>query len=161
MKSIAAFLFLFLVVPAPVVAQTAEEQIVGAAEALFGAMERKDETAIRDVMLPNARLVAVSSSELGTSTTWTNVDEFVDAIIHRNEDLLERLWNPDVRIDGEIATLWVDYDFHRDGQFSHCGVDAFHMVRTGGGWKIAHITYNRRLEGCYSPLIPPAGRRRP
>ncbi len=152
---------LLLAAPAPILAQTAEEQIVGAAEALFDAMERKDESAVRDVMLPDARLVAVSSGARGTSTTWTNVDEFVDAIIHRNEDLLERLWNPDVRVDGDIATLWVDYDFHRDGQFSHCGVDAFHMVRMTGEWKIAHITYNLRRDGCYSPLIPPAGRRQP
>jgi hypothetical protein len=152
---------ILLAAPAPVLAQTAEEQIVGAAEALFDAMERKDETAIREVMLPDAQLTAVASTERGTSTAWTSVDEFVDAIIHRNEDLLERLWNPDVRVDGDIATLWVDYDFHRDGQFSHCGVDAFHMVRTGGAWKIAHITYNLRREGCYSPLIPPAGRRQP
>lgn len=159
MKTIHALLL--LAVPAPVLAQTAEVQIVGAAEALFAAMERKDETAIRDVMLPDARLVAVSRNDRGTSTTWTNVGDFVDAIIHRNEDLLERLWNPQVRVDGDIATLWVDYDFHRDGQFSHCGIDAFHMVRTSGGWKIAHITYNLRREGCYSPLIPPAGRQQP
>lgn len=153
--------FVLLAVPVPVLAQTAEEQIVGAAETLFDAMERKDADAVRDVFLPEARLVAVASGPQGTATTWTTVEEFVDAIVLRNEDLLERLWNPTVRVDGEIATLWVDYDFHLDRRFSHCGVDAFHMVRMSGEWKIAHITYNLRREGCYSPLIPPAGRRQP
>ena len=49
------------------------------------------------------------------------------------------------------------YDFHRDGEFSHCGVDAFTLVRTESGWKISGGVYTVETEGCApSPLGPPA-----
>src|SRR5256885_3716182 len=40
----------------------------------------------------------------------------------------ERMWNPEVRIDGGIATLWTPYDFHVGPRFSHCGYDAFQLT---------------------------------
>ena len=65
------------------------------------------------------------------------------------------MWNPKVRVDGNIASLWTEYDFHCDGEFSHCGIDAFHLARVGGDWRIAMITYNVVPEKCFSPLGPP------
>ena len=136
-------------------AQTDEEQVVGVAEALFQAMQDKDAAAIRSVMLEDARLLAVDSRQQPSAVAWATRDQFVDRITNAGAELLERSWDPKVRIDGDIAQLWTTYDFHRDGQFSHCGVDAFHLVRTADGWRIAHITYNRRTEDCYSPLGRP------
>ena len=40
-----------------------------------------------------------------------------------------------------IATVWTPYDFWIDGKFSHCGIDAFDLVKTDEGWKIAGGSY--------------------
>jgi hypothetical protein len=54
--------------------------------------------------------------------------------------------------------VWTPYDFHIDGEFSHCGIDAFNMVRTDEGWKIASIVWTVERTGCEnSPLGPPGG----
>jgi hypothetical protein len=69
--------------------------------------------------------------------------------------MLERMWDARVLIHGRIAVLWTPYDFHRDGKFSHCGVDAFSLVKTDDGWKIAGFIYTVEPEGCRpSPLGP-------
>ena len=50
--------------------------------------------------------------------------------------LNEDMWDPEVRVDGPLATLWAPYGFHRDAEFSHWGHDAFHLVRDESGWRI-------------------------
>src|SRR5690606_16608714 len=60
----------------------------------------------------------------------------------------EQIYDPEVRIDGGLATLYVFYTFSLGEKFSHCGVDAFWMIRTAEGWKISALVDTRRGEGC-------------
>jgi hypothetical protein len=63
--------------------------------------------------------------------------------------LLERFTAPPrVSIQGRIAQVWGEYEFLRDGQFSHCGIDSFTMFKTAEGWKIATIVYTAETTGC-------------
>ena len=55
--------------------------------------------------------------------------------------VLERGFRPEVRISGPLATVWLPYDFHLDGRWSHCGVDQFTLVRTAAGWRIAAMAW--------------------
>jgi hypothetical protein len=64
---------------------------------------------------------------------------------------MERIWAPEVRIDGNMATLWAPYDFHLGRRLSHCGMDAFQFVREGGAWKLIAVTFTARTEGCEPP----------
>jgi hypothetical protein len=66
----------------------------------------------------------------------------------------ERIWNPDVRIHGLIATVWAAYDFWIDGKLSHCGVDAFDLIKTPEGWRIAGGVYTVETQCSPSPLGP-------
>ena len=62
--------------------------------------------------------------------------------------MIERAWNPEVRVEGTLATVWAEYDFHFVSTFSHCGVDAVQLLRTGSGWKIVSIADTYQREGC-------------
>ncbi len=44
-------------------------------------------------------------------------------------------------LHGRIAVVWTPYDFHNDGELSHCGIDALSLLMTDEGWKIAGVTY--------------------
>jgi hypothetical protein len=55
--------------------------------------------------------------------------------------MIERMWDPEVRIDGPVATVWAPYDFYSATEFSHCGTDAFQLAKTADGWKVAMISY--------------------
>ena len=55
-------------------------------------------------------------------------------------------------VDGGIAQVWTDYAFYVGAEFSHCGVDAFHLAKDAfGSWKIMHLMDTRRKEGCIEP----------
>ena len=58
------------------------------------------------------------------------------------EDLLERGFEPSVRVSGSVAMVWYPYDIYLDGDWLHCGVNVFSLLRSDDGWKIASITYS-------------------
>ena len=61
----------------------------------------------------------------------------------------EKIWNTEIRIDDNLAQIWTDYAFYVDDRFSHCGVDAFQLVKeTDGKWRIVHLIDTRRKEPC-------------
>lgn len=77
------------------------------------------------------------------------------AQVGQRQGLVERMWNPTVMIHKDLATVWAPYDFHRDGTFSHCGVDVFLLARDKGRWKILSAAYTVEPKGCAaSPLGP-------
>jgi hypothetical protein len=69
----------------------------------------------------------------------------------RSEPLTEEIWDVEVKIDGDFAQAWCNYAFYIGKRFSHCGVDAFHLIKTPTGWKIFHIADTRRRDDCSIP----------
>jgi hypothetical protein len=51
----------------------------------------------------------------------------------------ERIHDPLVRIDHDLAVVWAPFDFLVDGKVDHCGTDLFNMVRVDGTWMIASV----------------------
>lgn len=119
---------------------------------LFDAMRAGDSTAARSVFHPEATMASVSVRNGVPAVQRGTVDRFVQAIGTPHTEVWdEKIWNPEVRIDGDLATAWMDYAFYLGGKFSHCGVDAFQMIRTSDGWKIFHLADTRRQQPCNLP----------
>lgn len=130
-----------------------KQAVIQTVERAFRAMAARDAAALRATLLPGAQFHAVSP---GGAVSASTSEEFITRIAGAKEAPLERMWNPTVLLSGRLATLWAEYDFHRGSQFSHCGVDSVHLVKTPEGWKITAIAYTVRNEGCPpSPLGPP------
>ena len=54
-----------------------------------------------------------------------------------------------------LSCRFSPYDFHRNGTFSHCGVDAFSLLKTTDGWKSTGTMYTFERTGCEDhPLGP-------
>ena len=106
---------------------------------------------------PEAQLVAVPDDGGGDAARVTKGSDFIARIVADGPALLERMWEPEVRIDGPIATVWAPYDFHQGGEFSHCGIDAVQLVRGDAGWSILSVIYTLHGEALCepSPLGPP------
>lgn len=58
------------------------------------------------------------------------------------QEYLERIWDPVILVDGDLAMVWAPYDFHINGKFSHAGVDAMTFLRSDAGWKLAGIVWS-------------------
>ena len=122
------------------------EAVVRVVHDLFDGMRSKDTTKIRGVFAPGATLGSAGTD----SVQYSTAESFVLAIGRANADLDERIWDWEVRIDGNLATLWTKYDMLINGEFSHCGVDAFHLHKSSDGWRIFHLADSRRRDpGCW------------
>jgi len=85
--------------------------------------------------------------------SFTN-EEYVARLQQSKRTSRERIWNPELRVHGLIATVWAPYDFWVDGKYSHCGVDVFDLIKTDEGWKIAGGAFTMEAQCEPSPLGP-------
>ncbi len=119
---------------------------------LFDGMRAGDSTVVRSVFHADARLVTTGVREGRPVIQEVAVDQFVAAVGTPHEEVWdERIWNPQVRVDDNLATAWMDYAFFLGECFSHCGVNAFQLFRSPEGWKIIQIADTRRRDGCQAP----------
>ena len=126
-----------------------DPEIMATVTKLFDAMRAKDTVALRAVFDSSARLVSAFTRRDGvTGVRATPIGDFVRAVGSATVALDERIRDPEVRQDGGLATVWTDYAFYADGQFSHCGVDAFQLAKTAAGWRIVALADTQRREGC-------------
>ena len=56
-------------------------------------------------------------------------------------DLDERFTISKILVDGNMASVWVPYQFYYKGNFSHCGVNSFQLAKsiTNGKFNISLI----------------------
>jgi hypothetical protein len=81
-----------------------------------------------------------------------DIDNWFNAIAKPHDQVWdERIWHYEVRIDGNLAAIWVKYAFYLDQDFHHCGVDAIQLAHDGDQWRIFHIADTRQEEGCEVP----------
>jgi hypothetical protein len=137
-------------------AQTNDKQdIMKVVNNVFEAMRTNDSTLLKSCFVENPNTFTVFRREGETNLKSDNFQGFIDAVGKEKEEMWnEPIWNEKVEIDDDLASVWVDYAFYRGkngDQFSHCGVDAFHLVRLDGNWKIFHLVDTRRREGCDIP----------
>ena len=125
------------------------EAILATVQKVFDAMRTRDTALLSQAFDSTARLVGVSAR--GTPSVSLTMPSQFGAAISRapaGDVWNERIYDPDVRIDGNVAQVWAYYTFHRNSTFNHCGVDAFMLVKVGPTWKITQLADSRRTEGC-------------
>lgn len=152
---------LFLIVAAlaavqPAAAQTtAEQEVRRVVDRMFAGMRAGDSTMVRSVFHPQARLQTTSVRQGVPTLRTDSVDAFVRFVgTPRAEAYDERISNVQIRVDGELATAWMDYALYRGTQFSHCGVNAFQLFRSAAGWQVIQIADTRR-PSCPRAATPP------
>lgn len=122
-----------------------QHEALSSVDALFTAMAGHDVAAARAVLLPGAAFVVHRPDG---QVKMEHDTDFLDALAKKGGAWRERIWQPTVLVDGDLAQVWAPYDFHLDGKFSHCGIDSFSLVRQDGRWRIAGISYSVQLKGC-------------
>lgn len=120
-----------------------EVEVLAVVTTLFDAMREKDEVKLRSVFHADARLHRAGAPDRGTP-----IETFIQTVLASPADLDEVTFDEQILVDGPLAVAWTPYNFFADGEFSHCGVDAFTMVRTAESWKILQIVDTRVSEGC-------------
>lgn len=157
MKRIFPIIALVVTLPSPAFAQEPRGDVAAVQQVvmeLFDAMRAGDTAAIGALFHPSGRLMRVGRNRAGEyGVTVTPIERFIAIVGGANAYLDERIWDVEIRIDEDLATVWTKYALFANEEFSHCGVDAFQLARLSDGWKIIQISDTQRRDGCE---IPPA-----
>lgn len=126
-----------------------EAEVLAVLDRLFHGMRMRDASILEEVFHPEARmLVAPPGGAAPVPVPVRSTESFIASVGASMEPLHEPYFNPEVRIDGHLATVWTFYHIYRGETFVHCGYDSFDLVRTPDGWKLVFLAYTTRTEGC-------------
>lgn len=140
-------ILLLTILPMVCFSQTSEEGLVKATvNQLFNGMKTSDSVLIKKSFHKNAVLQTITKT---SEVKNESIDAFVLSISKAEKGSLdERITFSNVLIDGNLASVWTLYEFYYKGQFSHCGVNSFQLVKSNNEWKIQYIIDTRRKDNC-------------
>jgi hypothetical protein len=125
-------------------ASTPEEQAVLApVTAMFDGMAKRNAAAIKEPLLPGGTMVLMRDGK----PTQMAFEDFADRVGKPGTTKIEeRIHDPLVRIDNDLAVVWAPFEFLVDGKVDHCGTDLFNLVRKDGRWLIASVADTGRKD---------------
>ncbi|MEO7564539.1 MAG: hypothetical protein ABIR63_04580 [Sphingomicrobium sp.] len=125
-----------------------EAGVLAPINAAFAAFERGDGAAVLALAYPDGRVTAVGALPSGFSgLRQSSFTEFA-AKLTPSGAFRERITNPAIEIDGDVALVWAPFTVESGGKVASCGYDHFDLVRQNGAWKIMNITFSSRTTGC-------------
>lgn len=118
--------------------------ILATVQSLFDALGERDTELLTAILHPDILMHSVERSAEGErSSSTSTLDGMVARLEADGPRMTERMWDPEVRISGDLATVWTPYDFYVGEDLSHCGADAFILMREGGDWQITSLSWTR------------------
>jgi ketosteroid isomerase-like protein len=147
-RAITMFLLLTALSPIEARAQDRDKAaVIATVQRLFDALETRDSVAGVATFHPSATILVVAGTP--TTLTQTTPAAMVGGIARSTAGTFkERIFDTEVRIDGDVAQLWAYFTVHIGKAFNRCGTDAMTLVRVDGAWKISHASFTRRTQGC-------------
>jgi hypothetical protein len=120
-----------------------EQEVLAPVNAMFDSMAKHDAAALKKPLLPGGTMVLMRNGKPNQLT----FDAFAEMIGKPGKaQIEERIHDPLVRIDNDLAVVWAPFDFLVDGKVDHCGTDLFNLVRVDGKWLIASIADTGRKD---------------
>lgn len=120
-----------------------EEAVLAPVQAMFDGMAKRDAAAIQKPTLPGGGMVLMRDGKATQMTFAAFAERVGKPSATRIE---ERIHDPLVRIDRDLALVWAPFVFLSDGKVDHCGTDLFNLVRSDGAWLIASVADTGRKD---------------
>lgn len=123
-----------------------EKEVTKPIENLFQAMKSADSIGVKNAFSSSAIMQTFGkNNEIRTE----KVEGFAKQVgSSKAGDLDERYTISKVLVDGNMASVWVPYQFYYKGNYSHCGVNSFQLAKLNNEWKIQYILDTRRKDNC-------------
>ncbi len=135
--------------PIPLSADAGSADVLATVEHMLAGIAARDPAAILADVRPDGGATAVTPDGVH-HYGWT---AFAARIKPGPQRYDERLTDPAVEVDGDIAMVWSPYQFQIDGRLDHCGTDHFDLVREGSRWRVLNVTWTQRTD-CAVPPRP-------
>jgi Putative lumazine-binding len=111
-------------------------------QAFLDGLGRRDKAAMMSPVLPGASGTFVRDGK----PKQMSIEALAENIAKPGSDTYEeRIRDPLVRVDGDIAVIWAPFQFLLNGKIDHCGTDIATLVLVDGHWLITSIADNHRV----------------
>jgi len=112
--------------------------VIAVADSVLAALSSGDNVTLKRLTLDSAVVGGAgmpNDVERMSLTSWTRFTS------HPGSDFTERGFNATARVQDRVAQVWVPYDLYRGKEWSHCGVDAFTLLKSEGRWRVASLVF--------------------
>ncbi|MBL4605432.1 MAG: nuclear transport factor 2 family protein [Flavobacteriaceae bacterium] len=147
-------LLLLLVSSSVVKAQQEQEDkkaIKKVIETFFDGLHKGDSTIMKKTLHAEIKIQTTSNNREGKKVLKTEDRQklLVNIANKKPTDVyLEKLLSYDIKVDGNLASVWTPYEFYFNGNFSHCGANSFQLFNNNGNWEIIYLVDMRRRGNC-------------
>jgi len=117
-----------------------EKAVLAPFQALLDGLAKHDRAAMREQLLPGGMATLLRNGQ----PVQLHFDAFVERLPLTGPPIEERIHDPLVHIDDDVAVIWTPYDFLVEGKVDHCGTDIVNLVKRDGRWLISGIADNGR-----------------
>ncbi len=136
------FFLSLLLLPNLILSQSEEKIIIEIVQQFFDAMESRDTAMAKSVLISEGQFFSIRENNSNIKINKTTHSNFIKKLTTSTEPIREIMHDPVVLIHKQVAIVWTKYEFYKNEEFSHTGVDAFSLLKTSDGWRIAGIIYN-------------------
>jgi hypothetical protein len=123
---------------------------IAVADSVLAALSSGDNATLKRLTLDSAIVGGVGERNGVERTSLTSWARYTS---RTGSDFTERGFGATARGQGRVAQVWMPYDLYVEKTWSHCGVDAFTLMKTEGRWRVASLIYTIEQ--------PPACRKHP
>jgi len=124
---------------------TEEQAVLAPVQAMFDGMAKRSAAAIKEPLLHDGTMVVMRNGSL----TQMTFEAFANRVeTSGTTHIEERIHDPLIRIDNDVAMVWAPFVFLIDGKVDHCGTDLFNIIRKDGKWLIASLTADVGRRDC-------------
>jgi len=134
--------------------QVQRKAVINVMNQYIDAINSDNREVIAKLSMHNAMSYSSRETENGDYITRERPQSYyLDVNRKKGPQVKERIWTPTVLVSEQIAILWAPYDYHVEGQFSHCGINAFNFIKENGKWMITNTSWSVQKSNCeVSPL---------
>ncbi len=123
--------------------------VLAAVGELLHAVNTADAALLGRVVLPGASIAVQRYAPDGSLVSrQLTVAQMQASFAGDRGKVDERLQDPLVMVQRDLAHVWSRYTIDVDGKRLHCGVDSFGLARIDGRWRVTSLAWTAEPQGC-------------
>jgi hypothetical protein len=131
--------------------KTEEIQVKNVIDTFFDGFHKGDSSIASKTLHKNIKIQTTNTTKEGEKILKEETrDQLLTLIASKKKEqkFFEKLLSYDIKIDGNLASVWTPYEFFYNDTFSHCGANSFQLFNNSGTWEIIFLVDMRRRDNC-------------
>lgn len=128
-----------------------ENRIKKVIATFFEGLHNGDSSKISKTLHKEVKIQTTFTNKAGQNILKTETKaQLLNSIANMNPKAIyfEKLLSYSIKVDGNLASVWIPYEFYKNNVFSHCGANTFQLFDNNGVWQIIFLADMRRRANC-------------